>query len=150
MPQICYYIKSHLVRYIHCKVGILNTAWNTTMTNVLLCMTLCISNAFTDLQLVAVERVVFDTLGQMWGTLLINCMTALCSLVGIAGVCIHEKIAIGLVSLQKTLLATMKQFNFTTTMFKCSQVRQTVALLDNNVCMNLFNNQTRWLLYTCK
>ena len=45
-----------------------------------------------------VERVVFDTLGQMWGTLLINLMTALCSLVGIAGVCIHEKIAIGMVS----------------------------------------------------
>ena len=50
-------------------------------------------------QLVTVERVVFDTMGQMWGTLLINCMTALCSLVGIAGVCIHEKIAIGMVSL---------------------------------------------------
>ena len=53
---------------------------------------------FSTIQLVAVERVVFDTLGQMWGTLLINCMTALCSLVGIAGACIHEKIALGLVS----------------------------------------------------
>ncbi|CAI8020714.1 Sodium/potassium-transporting ATPase subunit beta-1-interacting protein 3 [Geodia barretti] len=46
------------------------------------------------LLLVAVERVVFDTLGQMWGTLIINCATALCSLVGLAGVCIYEKIAI--------------------------------------------------------
>ena len=48
-------------------------------------------------QLVAVERVVFDTLGQMWGTLIINCATALCSLVGLAGVCIYEKIAISVV-----------------------------------------------------
>ena len=50
-------------------------------------------------QLMTVERVVFDTFGQMWGTLLINCMTGLCSLVGMAGVCIQEKIAIGMVSL---------------------------------------------------
>lgn len=46
----------------------------------------------------SVERVVFDTLGQMWGTLIINCATALCSLTGIAGVWINEKIAIGMYS----------------------------------------------------
>lgn len=40
----------------------------------------------------------FDTLGQMWGTLIINGMTALCSLVGIIGACIPEKIAVGMVS----------------------------------------------------
>lgn len=45
--------------------------------------------------LLMIERLVFDTLGQMWGTMLINCMTALCTLTGIAGVCINEKIAIG-------------------------------------------------------
>ena len=45
-----------------------------------------------------VERMVFDTFGQMWGPLLINCMTALCSLTGMVGVCIREKIAIGVVS----------------------------------------------------
>lgn len=49
------------------------------------------------IQIVSVERVAFDTMGQMWGTLIINCATALCSLVGMAGVCIHEKIAIAVV-----------------------------------------------------
>lgn len=46
---------------------------------------------------------VFDTLGQMWGTLIINGMTALCSLVGIIGACIPEKIALGVVSLLYTI-----------------------------------------------
>ena len=39
-----------------------------------------------------------DVFGQMWGTMLINCMTALCTLTGVAGVCIRERLAIGVVS----------------------------------------------------
>lgn len=38
-----------------------------------------------------------DVFGQMWGTMLINCMTALCTLTGVAGVCIRERPAIGVV-----------------------------------------------------
>ena len=53
---------------------------------------------YTCIQVMTVERMVFDAFGQMWGTLIINCITALCSLVGIVGVCIPEKIAIGVVS----------------------------------------------------
>lgn len=51
------------------------------------------------LQIMTVERIVFDTLGQMWGTMAMNCMTLLCTMTGIVGVCIHEKIGIGVVSL---------------------------------------------------
>ena len=40
---------------------------------------------------------VIDVFGQMWGTMLINCMTALCTLTGVAGVCIRERPAIGVV-----------------------------------------------------
>ena len=61
---------------------------------------------FLSWQLVTVERMVFDTFGQMWGPLLINCMTALCSLTGMVGVCIREKIAIGVVS-QNTALSML-------------------------------------------
>ena len=42
---------------------------------------------------------VFDVLGQMWATMLVNGMTLLCSLACIAGVCIKEKLALILVSL---------------------------------------------------
>jgi len=41
---------------------------------------------------------VIDVFGQMWGTMLINGMTALCILTGMAGVCIHERLAIGVYS----------------------------------------------------
>lgn len=43
---------------------------------------------------------VFDTLGQMWGTLLVNGMTLVCSLICIAGVCIKEKLTLILVRLR--------------------------------------------------
>ena len=36
----------------------------------------------------------FDAFGQMWGTMIVNVMTALCTLTGIMGVCIKEKLAI--------------------------------------------------------
>lgn len=39
----------------------------------------------------------FDVFGQMWGTMLINGMSVLCTVVGILGVCVSEKAAIGLV-----------------------------------------------------
>ncbi len=44
---------------------------------------------------------VFDALGQMWGTLLVNSMSLFCILVGMVGVCIKEKVAIILVGQQK-------------------------------------------------
>ena len=55
-------------------------------------------------QVLTVERMVFDTFGQMWGTMILNCMTALCTLTGIVGVCINEKMAIGVVSGNNALL----------------------------------------------
>ena len=39
----------------------------------------------------------FDVFGQMWGTMLINGMTVLCTITGMLGVCANEKAAIGVV-----------------------------------------------------
>ena len=49
-------------------------------------------------QVLTIERMVFDVLGQMWGALMINGMTALCTLVGMAAITIMEKAAIAVVS----------------------------------------------------
>ena len=54
-------------------------------------------------QMLSVERLVFDVFGQMWGTMLLNTMSALCTVTGVLGVCISEKTAIGVVSSSSTV-----------------------------------------------
>lgn len=44
------------------------------------------------------ERMVIDVFGQMWGTMIVNGLTLICTLTGICGVCIVEKIAIAVYS----------------------------------------------------
>ena len=39
----------------------------------------------------------FDVFGMMWATMLLNIMTGLCTLTGMGGVCIKERIAMGIV-----------------------------------------------------
>ncbi|XP_064382648.1 sodium/potassium-transporting ATPase subunit beta-1-interacting protein 3-like [Halichondria panicea] len=43
--------------------------------------------------LVSIERLVFDVFGQMWGTMLVNGMNLICTITGLLGTCIKEKIA---------------------------------------------------------
>ena len=50
------------------------------------------------MQVVSIERLVFDVFGQMWGAMLVNGMNLICTLIGILGACIGEKIGIGVVS----------------------------------------------------
>ena len=40
----------------------------------------------------------FDILGQMWGTMLLNALSTVCLLVGVLAVCATEKMAIAVVS----------------------------------------------------
>lgn len=49
------------------------------------------------MQLVSVERLVFDVFGQMWGTMLLNGLSTISLLAGLLAVCAAEKIAIALV-----------------------------------------------------
>lgn len=49
------------------------------------------------MQVVSVERLVIDTLGQMWGTLIVNCATTAFTALAMVSVCIYEKIAIAVV-----------------------------------------------------
>ena len=53
---------------------------------------------FELLQLVSLERLVFDVFGQMWGTMLLNAMSTVSLLGGVLSVCAAEKLAIALVS----------------------------------------------------
>lgn len=57
------------------------------------------------LQLVSLERLVFDVFGQMWGTMLLNGMSTVSLVVGLLAVCAAEKVAIALVRCtQQTIL----------------------------------------------
>ena len=49
------------------------------------------------MQLVSVERLVFDVFGQMWGTMLLNGLSTISLLAGLLAVCAAEKLAIALV-----------------------------------------------------
>ncbi len=49
------------------------------------------------IQLVSVERLVFDVFGQMWGTMLLNGLSTISLLAGLLAVCAAEKLAIALV-----------------------------------------------------
>jgi len=59
-----------------------------------------------------VERMVIDVFGQMWGTMLINGMTALCILTGMAGVCIRERLAIGVVRMWSQSCSIWRTFSW--------------------------------------
>ena len=50
------------------------------------------------IQLVSMERLVFDVFGQMWGTMLLNGLSTISLLAGLLAVCAAEKLAIALVS----------------------------------------------------
>jgi hypothetical protein len=52
------------------------------------------------IQLVSVERLVFDVFGQMWGTMLLNGLSTISLLAGLLAVCAAEKLAIALVCWQ--------------------------------------------------
>ena len=52
------------------------------------------------IQLVSVERLVFDVFGQMWGTMLLNGLSTISLLAGLLAVCAAEKLAIALVCIQ--------------------------------------------------
>lgn len=49
-------------------------------------------------QLVSIERTVFDVLGQMWLTMLVNGMNLICTMTGMLGTCVKEKIAMAVVN----------------------------------------------------
>lgn len=49
-------------------------------------------------QLVSIERTVFDVLGQMWLTMLVNGMNLICTMTGVLGTCVKEKIAMAVVN----------------------------------------------------
>ena len=56
------------------------------------------------MQAISIERLVFDVFGQMWGTMLVNGMNLICTMTGVLGTCIKEKIAMTVVSSSRMLL----------------------------------------------
>ena len=56
-----------------------------------------------NIQLVSVERLVFDVFGQMWGTMLLNGLSTISLLAGLLAVCAAEKLAIALVCVQRII-----------------------------------------------
>lgn len=50
------------------------------------------------LQLISIERLVFDVMGQMWGPALVEEMTCICILLALLGACTRKKVAIAVVS----------------------------------------------------
>ena len=51
-----------------------------------------------------------DVFGQMWGTMIVNGLTLICTLTGICGVCIVEKIAIAVVGHSYLIEPTQPSF----------------------------------------
>ena len=66
------------------------------------------------MQLVSMERLVFDVFGQMWGTMLLNGLSTISLLAGLLAVCAAEKLAIALVCslTQYQILFACKMFCF--------------------------------------
>lgn len=73
------------------------------------------------IQVVSIERLVFDVFGQMWGAMMVNGMNFVCTLIGILGACVGERIAIGVVSVEtQTLCDNGKLNGFFTVLQQCS------------------------------